>query len=70
MKIPMHTVMKNRNVGISFLAGGQNLIPACPYPYRQIYNRQFFEKVKGIADGKKARVVRGARDWNSPIQVS
>jgi hypothetical protein len=28
------------------LAGGQNLIPACPYPFRHIYNRYFFEKVK------------------------
>jgi hypothetical protein len=33
MEMPMHTPIKNRIIGISFLAGSQNLISACLYPY-------------------------------------
>jgi hypothetical protein len=66
--MPMHSLMKNGNIGVSFLAGGQNLIPACSYPFRQIYNRQFFEKVKDILGRGKSQG-QGSRGLELPDSV-
>ena len=61
--MPMHTPMKNRIMGAFFLARGQNLIPACPYPSIQIFNRQFLENVKGKMGEEKRAGPGDARHW-------